>query len=132
MKKAKNKKKPKKILMTNLQPPQRIKMSILQEQVSKQQMFQLIKPKMLMVLLAQMKKISPKPEKLKKKKLPLKNRKFWKNKKKELKNKTIITLNMILAKQLPKELKVELMDVYLVVTNVQTQIPVLLVFLLKS
>ena len=132
MKKAKNKKKPKKILMTNLQPPQRIKMSILQEQVSKQQMFQLIKPKMLMVLLAQMKKISPKPEKLKKKKLPLKNRKFWKNKKEELKNKTIITLNMILAKQLPKELKVELMDVYLVVTNVQTQIPVLLVFLLKS
>lgn len=107
-------------------------MSILQEQVSKQQMFQLIKPKMLMVLLAQMKKICPKPEKLKKKKLPLKNRKFWKNKKEELKNKTIITLNMILAKQLPKELKVELMDVYLVVTNVQTQIPVLLVFLLKS
>jgi len=132
MKKAKNKKKPKKISMTNLQPPQRIKMSILQEQVSKQQMVQLIKPKMLMVLLAQMKKISPKPEKLKKKKLPLKNRKFWKNKKEELKNKTIITLNMILAKQLPKELKGELMDVYLVVTNVQTQIPVLIVFLLKS
>ena len=132
MKKAKNKKKPKKILMTNLQPPQWIKMSILQEQVSKQQMVQLIKPKMLMVLLAQMKKICPKPEKLKKKKLPLKNRKFWKYKKEELKNKTIITLNMILAKQLPKELKVELMDVYLVVTNVQTQIPVLLVFLLKS